>query len=108
MGAMYHKRELPRLNSKHIDQVVAVTLRWWLKGVCPHCDGRKFELVHEGAQVTSTHACKPCEGQGRTTLDRIAGEHWEAARWLAGRLDMLMDRVEQDMKAALARNERKP
>jgi hypothetical protein len=105
IGAMYHRRELPKLNSKHTGEVVTVTLRWWLKGVCPHCDGRGKDLVYPGAQVTSAKDCKPCEGQGRATLDRVAGEHWQAARWLAGRLDRLMDQVEIDMRCALARKE---
>lgn len=106
MGAMHHRpRVLPMLKSKDVDDVAKVTLKWWLKGVCPHCDGRGHELVYPGAQVTSTRECKPCEGQGRTTLDRIAGQHWEPARWVAARLDLLMDQIEQDMKHALARRE---
>ena len=37
------------------------------------------------------------------SLDRLAGEHWQAARWLAAELDRLLDKIEHDMKAALKR-----
>jgi hypothetical protein len=100
--------ELPRnITRRDLLQVCLVTLRWWLRKVCPHCNGRKFELVYPGAQVTSTKECKPCEGQGRTPLDNLAGDHWREARWLANEFDRLMDKVEQDMRYALSRKEQK-
>lgn len=91
---------------KDLLQVCVVTLKWWLRKVCPHCEGRKFELAYPGAQVTSTRPCKPCQGQGRTPLDVLAGPHWREARWLANEFDRLMDKVEADMKVALARKEK--
>jgi hypothetical protein len=93
------------VNRRDLLQVCNVTLRWWLRRVCPHCQGRKFELVFPGSQVTSTRECKPCEGQGRTPLDNLAGDHWREARWLANEFDRLMDKVEQDMRYALSRKE---
>jgi hypothetical protein len=95
-----------RISHKDLMQVCNVTLRWWLRKVCPHCDGRGVELVYPGAQVTSARACKPCSGEGRTPLDVLAGQHWQPARWLASEFDRLMDRIEQDMKTALSRGER--
>lgn len=95
-----------RITRRDLLQTCNVTLRWWLRKVCPHCQGRKVELVYPGAQVTSARPCKPCGGEGRTPLDNLAGPHWQAARWLASEFDRLMDRIEQDMKTALSRGER--
>ena len=98
------RSELPKaITRRDLLAVCHVTLKWWLRKVCPHCEGRKFELVYAGAQVTSTRPCKPCEGQGRTPLDNLAGTHWREARWLASEFDRLIDKIEQDMRYALAR-----
>lgn len=104
MGAMHHRRALPKMNSTEVNDVANVTLRWWLSGVCPHCEGRGKELVYPGAQVTSTHDCKRCDGIGRAPLERVARPHVEAARFLADMLDRLMDQVSQDMAQALRRS----
>lgn len=94
-----------RINRRECIEVCTVTLKWWLRKVCPHCDGRGVELIYPGAQVTSARPCKPCEGQGRTPLDNLAGKHWQAARWLASEFDILIDKVERDMRAALSRRQ---
>ena len=105
---MGRKAKLPHATSKDTYAVVEVTMRWWLRGVCPACDGRRLSLVFPGAQVTSARVCHVCDGRGKVSLDQLAGPHWQAARWLAAELDRLLDKIEVDMKAALKRQETKP
>lgn len=105
---MGRKAALPHSDRKTTMNVVNVTMRWWLRGVCPACDGRRMSLIFPGAQVTSAKLCHVCDGAGKVSLDKLAGEHWQAARWLAAELDRLLDKIEHDMKAALKRQETKP
>ena len=105
---MGRKAVLPHATSKATYEVVNVTMRWWLRGVCPACDGRRLSLVYPGAQVTSAKDCKVCDGAGKVSLDKLAGPHWAAARWLAAELDRLLEKIERDMQAALTRRERGP
>jgi hypothetical protein len=103
---------LPMVNRKDGLDVCAVTLRWWLQKVCPACEGRRLELVYPGAQVTSTRACGTCDGHGRIDLDALVrrsgyAKHLESARWLASEFDTCIDMIERDMRAALARGEKR-
>lgn len=79
-------------------------LLWWLDGVCPHCQGRRYELV-PGTQVVSDNLCHVCDGSGRPPLaSRVRREHAEPAAWLAAELDRMMSFVLADMAKRL-RNE---
>lgn len=102
-GQMYRKGadKLPRMDHGTVKDVCALVLTYWLTGQCPHCKGRGHRLIFKGAQVTEAGPCPHCGGTGRTDLDRLAGEHWRAARWLASELDLLIEKIEIDMRKAL-------
>lgn len=106
-GQMYRPGpdRLPKMDHATVKDVCALVLSHWLTGQCPHCKGRGHRLIFKGAQVTEAGPCPHCDGTGRTDLDRLAGEHWKAARWLASELDRLIEKVERDMRSALSRRE---
>lgn len=58
-----------RLNAKSIQVVALHALSHHVDPVCPHCKGRKYELL-EGAPALSTKACKHCHGTGRRQVQK--------------------------------------
>ena len=99
---------LPKMDHAEVMDACAVVLIWWLSKRCPHCKGRRFELASPGAQVTSQRICKHCDGTGNVSLDRLAGDHGPAARWLANEFDLAIDRARGAMVAALYRRDVPP
>lgn len=81
--------------------LVEVVLHWWLEGVCPHCQGRRFELV-PGTQIVSATPCHLCDGRGKEPVThRVHRRHRDASRWLADELDNMGSLVERDMAERL-------
>lgn len=82
--------------------VSARVLLWWIDGVCPHCQGRRYELV-PGTQMVSDNLCWACDGAGRLPVeDRVRREHQTAARWLAAEFDRMLAYVMADMARRLS------
>lgn len=58
-----------RLNGPALRVVAERALAHHIAPVCPHCQGRGFEL-QENAPVLSAKACKHCHGDGRRPVQR--------------------------------------
>lgn len=58
-----------RLNTRSIQVVALQALSHHVNPVCPHCHGRKFELM-EGAPALSAKACKACHGTGKRPVQK--------------------------------------
>ena len=58
-----------RLNGQAIRTVSERALAHHIAPVCPHCQGRGFEL-QENSPVLSAKACKHCHGDGRRPVQR--------------------------------------
>lgn len=82
-------------------EIFEIVLHWKLEGVCPRCDGRKFQLV-PGTQVISGHACDLCLGAGREPVQhRLPKRHHDAGRWLADQLDSMLTYAASEMARRL-------
>lgn len=92
------------LTSKQAQAVAGTVLLWWLEGVCPHCEGRRYELV-PGTQITSDNLCHVCAGKGKEPVEhRMRRELQEPAIWLASEFEALMSYILADMGARLKRD----
>lgn len=60
--------------------LVAEVLRWWLRPVCPACNGTKFDTVPGTARL-SARACKACRGLGHLPVPGGAGG-WRLASFI--------------------------
>lgn len=58
-----------RLNAKSTQVVALQALSHHVDPVCPHCHGRKFELL-EDTPTLSTKICKHCHGTGRRQVQK--------------------------------------
>lgn len=58
-----------RLNTRSIQVVALQALSHHVNPVCPHCHGRKFELM-EGAPALSARHCKHCHGTGKRPVQK--------------------------------------
>jgi hypothetical protein len=91
-----------KLRPRAAHEVFERTLHWHLSGVCPHCEGRMFELVPGVSQVTSTTACHLCHGRGKEPIHhRLPRRYREPGEWLASELERMLSMVESAMKARL-------
>lgn len=89
------------VHPKAATKLVEIVLHWWLEGVCPHCEGRRFELV-PGTQIVSATPCHLCGGRGKEPVThRLHRKHRDAGRWLADEFDNLVSLVARDMAARL-------
>lgn len=87
-------------------ELVASTLRWWLKPTCGYCEGRGFSLVPkedgEPSQVLGDE-CGACHGTGRKPLGReVPPQFRKPAEHLAEELDRLILVVTGEMARRLA------
>lgn len=74
-----------RLNGQAIRTVAERALAHHIAPVCPHCQGRGFEL-QENSPVLSAKACKHCHGDGRRPVQR---KHREEITKLIGVLEQI-------------------
>lgn len=58
-----------RLNGRSLHTVALQSLSHHVSPTCPHCQGRKFEVL-EGSPTLSTEACKHCHGTGRRPIQK--------------------------------------
>ena len=58
-----------RLNGRALDTVALQSLSHHVSPTCPHCHGRKFEVL-EGTPTLSAEACKRCHGTGRRPVQK--------------------------------------
>lgn len=58
-----------RLNGRALHTVALHSLSHHVAPICPHCQGRKFEVL-EGSPTLSTEACKHCHGTGRRPIQK--------------------------------------
>lgn len=83
--------------------LAARVLHWYLAGVCPACQGRKYRTVPGVDRVLSDAACQQCHGLGRTGIERAvpvaqALRAREIAAYLDGAEHRMSDRVRQAMR----------
>lgn len=82
-------------------EVFEIVLHWYLEGVCPHCEGRRFELL-PGAPVVGDQPCEVCDGRGKEPVHhRLPRRHGDAGRWLADQFGNMLSFVEADMARRL-------
>lgn len=74
-----------RLNGQAIRTIAERALAHHIAPVCPHCQGRGFEL-QENSPVLSAKACKHCHGDGRRPVQR---KHREEITKLIGILESI-------------------
>lgn len=58
-----------RFNANSIQVVALHAMSHHVDPVCPHCKGRKFELL-DGSPTLSAKACRHCHGTGRRQVQK--------------------------------------
>jgi hypothetical protein len=81
-----------RLNGKSMQVVALHALSHHVDPICPHCHGRKFELI-EGAPALSARACRHCHGTGRRPVQKKHREHIEAVISALEQIDAVTERA---------------
>lgn len=61
------------LTGAEVKHVAELALAYYVFPACPHCAGRKFELV-PGTPVLSAKECRECGGTGKRPLPRRFGK----------------------------------
>lgn len=90
------------LRPKGALEVFEIVLHWYLEGVCPRCDGRKFALA-PGSTVggrgwTSATPCDLCDGLGREPVHhRLPRRMKDPGRYLADQFGDMLSFVEAEM-----------
>lgn len=87
-----------RLNGRALDTVAMQSLSHHVSPTCPHCHGRKFEVL-EGTPTLSAEACKRCHGTGRRPVQK---KHREQIQQLITVLESI-DEVTERAVARLVR-----
>ncbi len=85
------------LRTRSAGHVFELVLHWYLEGVCPACQGRRYELV-PGTQIISGQVCRLCLGEGREPVHhRLPARQQDAGRWLADEFGNLLSVVQAEM-----------
>lgn len=92
---------IKRLRKSEAADVAKRVVKWWMAGVCNHCQGRQYELI-PGTRVCSDDVCPACHGRGREPVEQwVLRQQQEPARWLASEYDQLVSSILSNMARRL-------
>lgn len=81
-----------RLAGHSMHAVALNALSHHVDPTCPHCQGRKFELL-EGSPTLSTKICRHCHGTGRRPVQKKHRDHIEAVIASLEQIDSVTERA---------------